>query len=301
MGDDETDGKTGRGNGRVVGNRRARCGLAVGLRARSKRHLRSEGLAAHLARRRPEGAVDGAGRPRLWRRGGQRRQRLRARQGRKGRRQAARLRPGQRQGTLEFCVRRARRVHVCRLENHPDGRRQPRLHQRAAGRPVRHRHEDAQTRLAQEHLEGLRRRRTAPVGHRPASADLRQPPDRGAADGTGGRGGLRQADRRGEVEVAGAIGPARLCESDDHQDRRSGPRRDDDGQCRARPHRQGRQRQRPRSGQRQGPLVVHGLAVRDPRSPTGGRRRRPHTHHGGLWRRQRHVPGQETGRWHVSA
>ena len=45
-----------------------------------------------------------------------------------------------------------------------------------------HQHEDAEAGLAQEHLEGLRRRRAAPVGHRPASADLRQPADRGAAD-----------------------------------------------------------------------------------------------------------------------
>ena len=51
-----------------------------------------------------------------------------------------------------------------------------------AGRPVRHRHEDAEAGLAQEHLEGLRRRRAAPVGHHPEPADLRRPPDRGAAD-----------------------------------------------------------------------------------------------------------------------
>src|SRR3972149_4652314 len=48
----------------------------------------------------------------------------------------------------------------------PDGRRRARLHLRAARRPVRHQHQDAETRLAQEHLEGLRRRRPAPVGDR---------------------------------------------------------------------------------------------------------------------------------------
>ena len=36
--------------------------------------------------------------------------------------------------------------------------------------------------------------RAAAVGHRPASADLRQPADRGAADISGGCGRLRQAD-----------------------------------------------------------------------------------------------------------
>ena len=35
-----------------------------------------------------------------------------------------------------FAYRRARRVHVCRLADHTDGRWRPRLHQRAAGRPV---------------------------------------------------------------------------------------------------------------------------------------------------------------------
>ena len=85
-------------------------------------------------------------------------------------------------------------VHVCRLADHPDGRRRTRLHLRTAGRPVRHRHQDAPTGLAQEHLEGLRRRRAAPVGHHPEPADLRQAGHRGAADVPGGCGRLRQAD-----------------------------------------------------------------------------------------------------------
>ena len=52
-----------------------------------------------------------------------------------------------------------------------------------------------QARLAQEHLEGLRRRRAAAVGHHPEPADLRQSAHRGAADVRGGRRRLRQADR----------------------------------------------------------------------------------------------------------
>ena len=75
-----------------------------------------------------------------------------------------------------------------------------------------HQHEDAQAGLAQEHLEGLRRRRAAPVGHRPASAHLRQPGDRGAADIPGGRGRLRQADRRAEMEVGAAVRASRIRE-----------------------------------------------------------------------------------------
>ena len=44
----------------------------------------------------------------------------------------------------------------------------------AAGRPVCHQHEDTEARLAQEHLEGLRRRRrAATMGDRAESADLR--------------------------------------------------------------------------------------------------------------------------------
>ena len=61
-------------------------------------------------------------------------------------------------------------------------------------RPVLHQHEDAEAGLAQEHLEGLRRRRAAPMGRRPASADLRRPPDRGAADLRDRGRRLRQAD-----------------------------------------------------------------------------------------------------------
>ena len=111
-----------------------------------------------------------------------------------GRGHAPSPRPGHRQGTLDLCLRRARRFHVCRLAHHADAGRRARLHLRTAGRPVRHQHEDTEAGLAQEHLEGLRRRRAAPVGDRPESADLRQPAHRGAADVTGGCGRLRQAD-----------------------------------------------------------------------------------------------------------
>ena len=49
----------------------------------------------------------------------------------------SRLRPGQRQGPLELCVRRAWCVHVRRIKDHPHSRWQTRLHQRTAGRPAR--------------------------------------------------------------------------------------------------------------------------------------------------------------------
>ena len=52
-------------------------------------------------------------------------------------------------------------LHVRRLAHDADGRRRARLHRRADGRSARHQHEDAQAGLAQEHLEGLRRRRAS--------------------------------------------------------------------------------------------------------------------------------------------
>ena len=63
------------------------------------------------------------------------------------------------------------------------------------GRPARDQHEDAEARLAQEHLEGLRRRRrAAALGDRPEPVDLRRSADRRAADVGGRRRRLRQAD-----------------------------------------------------------------------------------------------------------
>ena len=62
-----------------------------------------------------------------------------------------------------------------------------------------------------------------------------------------------------------------------------------------RPHRQGRQRQRPRSAQRQGAVDLHGLAVHHPGSPAGRRRRRPRADHGRVQRRHRDVQGREEG------
>ena len=126
-------------------------------------------------------------------------------------RHAPRARPGERQGALDLRLRRARQLHVRRLADDADGRRRARLHRRADGRSVRHQHEDAEARLAQEHLEGLRRRRrAAAVGDRAESADLRRPADRGAADVRGRRRRLRQADRRAEMEVGRAVRHCRV-------------------------------------------------------------------------------------------
>ncbi len=66
-----------------------------------------------------------------------------------------------------------------------------------------------------------------PVGHRPASADLRQPGDRRAADGPGGSGRLRQADRRTEMEVGAAVRASRIREPLHRQGRRRRPPRHD--------------------------------------------------------------------------
>ena len=53
-------------------------------------------------------------------------------------------------------------LHVRGLTDDADRRRRARLHRRTDGGPARHQHEDAQAGLAQEHLEGLRRRGELP-------------------------------------------------------------------------------------------------------------------------------------------
>ena len=84
----------------------------------------------------------------------------------------------------------------------PTRRRRARLHRRTDGGPVRHQHQDTQARLAQEHLEGLRRRRRiAAMGDRAESVDLRRSADRRASDARGRRRRLRQDDRRAQMEV----------------------------------------------------------------------------------------------------
>ena len=79
-----------------------------------------------------------------------------------------------------FAYDARRQLHVRGLTHDANRRWRARLHGRADGRSARHQHEDAQARLAQEHLEGLRRRRrTAAVGDRAEPVDLRRSADRG--------------------------------------------------------------------------------------------------------------------------
>ena len=67
----------------------------------------------------------------------------------------------------------------------------------------------------------------------------------------------------------------------------------------SRPEREGRQRQRSRSAQRQGAVDLHQLAVHHP-GPAGGRRRRgTRAHHGRLWCRLGDDQGGEEGRRHL--
>ena len=56
-----------------------------------------------------------------------------------------------------FAYEARRRLHVRRFAHDADRGRRARLHRRADGRSVRDQHEDAEARLAKEHLEGLRR------------------------------------------------------------------------------------------------------------------------------------------------
>ena len=133
-----------------------------------------KGLLADMAAGRSEGALDGPDGRRLRWAGCPWRERVPAGPRREGRRHAARPRSRERQGTVDVRLRRARQLHVRRLTHDADRGRRARLHRRADGRSARDQHEDAEARLAQEHLEGFRRRRpTATVGDRPESVDLR--------------------------------------------------------------------------------------------------------------------------------
>ena len=207
---------------------RLRGGLALAVRAAQRPHLGAEGPPADMAAGRSEGALDGTGGRRLRRTRRQRRERVSAGPGREGRRHAARARSGERQGAVDVRLRRARQLHVRRLTHDADRRRRARLHRRTDGGSARHQHEDTQARLAQEHLEGLRRRRrTAAVGDRAESVDLRRSADRGAADAGGRRRRLRQADRRAQMEVCRAVRHSRVRDAVDRQGRRRGSARHD--------------------------------------------------------------------------
>ena len=150
---------------------------------RTEPHLGAEGAAADMAAGRSEGALDGPDGRRFRRTRRQRRERVPAGPRREGRRHAARARSRERQGAVDVRLRRARQLHVRRLAHDADRGRRARLHRRADGGSARHQHEDAQARLAQEHLEGLRRRRrAAAVGDRAEPVDLRRSADRRAAD-----------------------------------------------------------------------------------------------------------------------
>ena len=172
-----------------------------------------------------------------------------------------------------FAYDARRQLHVRRLPHDADRGWRARLHRRTDGRSARDQHEDPQARLAQEHLEGLRRRRrAAAVGDRPESVDLRRPADRRAADRRGRRRGLRQADRHLKWKSAALSGIPGIRDALDRQGGRGGSTRHDHRRRRSRPQRQGRQRQRSGSAQRQGAVDLHRLAVHHP-GPAGGRRR----------------------------
>ena len=174
-----------------------RGGLAVAVWTAQKPHLGAEGTLADMAAGRSESALDGSDGRRFRRAGCPWRERVPVGPRREGWRHAARPRSGERQGTVDVRLRGSGQLHVRRLTHDADRGRRARLHRRADGRSVRDQHEDAEARLAQEHLEGLRRRRsTAAVGDRAESADLRRSADRRAADLRGRRRRLRQADRR---------------------------------------------------------------------------------------------------------
>ena len=243
---------------RVVGHLSLRGRLAMALRTAAGPHVGAEEAPADMAPGRPGGALDrpdGCGLRRTRR---QRREGLPAGPGREGRRHAARARPGERQGTLDLRLRRAGQLHVRRLTHDAHGGWRARLHRRPDGGPARDQHQDAKARLAREHLEGLRRRRrAAALGDRAEPADLRRPADRRAADAGSRRRRLRQADRRGQMEVGCPVRHSRVCDSLDRQGRRRGSAGDDHRRRRPRPQREGRQRQRPRSAKRQGAVDLY--------------------------------------------
>ena len=97
--------------------------------------------------------------------------------------------------------------------------------------------------------------------------------DRRATDAGSRRRGLRQADRRTQMEVAGALRDSGLRDPVDRQGGRRGSARHDHRSRRSRPHRQRRERQWSRPTERQGAVDLHRLAVHHP-GPAGRRRRR---------------------------
>ncbi len=190
------------------------------LGTQARRHLRGEGPVAHVAEGGPQGSLDRSGGRRIRRPGRQRRQGLHAGQRRHRRRQAAMSGLRHRQRAVELRLRRAGEVRSSGLANHAGGRWQQRLHVRTARRPVLHQHDDAEARLEQERLEGLWRRTAAQVGVDPEPSHLPRSGDRGLADIAGERGGLRQADRRAEVEITRALRRCRICQPVARQGRR---------------------------------------------------------------------------------
>ena len=182
-------------HGRAVGQHRDCRGLAVDLSGRKGQHLRAKRRVAHVATkkdRRCSGqrpSVFGFGGPATAAgtstcSTGMTRSRT----------TGVSISPaGKESWSFDYGCARQRHVASSRTTPTVDGERV--YTSGAAGKSARHQYEDTEARLAQEHLERLRRRRVAAVGHRPESTDLRQPVDRGAADVAGGRGRVRQADR----------------------------------------------------------------------------------------------------------
>ena len=136
-----------------------RGGLALAVWTAEGPHLGAEGPSADMAAGRSEGALDGPDGRRFRRTRCQRRERVSVGPRREGGRHAARARSGEWQGTVDVRLRGARQLHVRRLTHDADRGRRARLHRRADGGSARDQHEDTEAGLAQEHLEGLRRRR----------------------------------------------------------------------------------------------------------------------------------------------
>ena len=232
---DESQDRTRRTTRHTVRRLRLCRGLAGVSGTQEGQHLRGEGNPAHLAEGRPEGSLDGSCWHRLRGTGRQRRQGLPAGPRRRRRGQTAVSRLRHREGAVELRFRRAWPVRPPWFAHVAGGRREHRVHVRTARRSLRRQHGDPQTNLEQERLERERWRAVAQVGPHPEPVGLSQPRDRRRPDTAGGRRGVRQGDRRTEMEVTGAAGPGRLREPLAREGGRRGSPGDDDGREGIRP------------------------------------------------------------------
>ena len=257
----------------AVGDRHVRRGLAVAVRSEARRHVRTEGAAPQLARRRAEGPLERAGRRGLRRAGDQRRQGLPARPGREGRRHAARLRLRQRQGAVDASPtpRRARFMFPgSRTTPTVDGDRVytsgPLGDLHAIDTTS---HKPVWRKNIWKDFGGGELPQWAVVQHPLIYGDLLivapQTPQAGVV-------AYDKLTGDAEVEVGAAVRDAELRQPVDREDRRRGSPGDDHRQRRTRPQRPGRQRHRPRSAHRASAVDLQGLAESHPGAAAGRRR-----------------------------